>query len=87
MRCRRATRISPIGSKPMSRKHRAPGYAIATISLKPIGGVPGDATHEQMDALADLMDQFGIAEIRVTHEQNLVLPHVRKRDLPASSRG
>jgi sulfite reductase (NADPH) hemoprotein beta-component len=64
-------------------KHRAPGYAIATISLKPIGGVPGDATHEQMDALADLMDQYGMAEIRVSHEQNLVLPHVRKRDLPA----
>jgi len=64
-------------------KHRAPGYAIATISLKPIGGVPGDATHEQMDALADLMDRYGIAEIRVSHEQNLVLPHVRKRDLPA----
>jgi sulfite reductase (NADPH) hemoprotein beta-component len=63
-------------------QHRAPGYAIATISLKPIGGVPGDATAEQMDALADLMDQFGIAEIRVSHEQNLVLPHVRKRDLP-----
>jgi sulfite reductase (NADPH) hemoprotein beta-component len=64
-------------------KHRAPGYAIATISLKPIGGVPGDATAEQMDAIADLMDGFGLAEIRVSHEQNLVLPHVRKRDLPA----
>ncbi|HTT96620.1 MAG TPA: nitrite/sulfite reductase [Rhizomicrobium sp.] len=64
-------------------KHRAPGYAIATISLKPIGGVPGDATAEQMDAIADLMDRFGITEIRVSHEQNLVLPHVRKRDLPA----
>ncbi len=63
--------------------HRAPGYAIATISLKPIGGVPGDATHEQMDALADLMDEYAIAEIRVSHEQNLVLPHVRKTDLPA----
>jgi len=64
-------------------KHRAPGYAIATISLKPIGGVPGDATHEQLDALADLMDRFGMSEIRVSHEQNLVLPHVKKRDLPA----
>ena len=64
-------------------RHRAPGYAIATISLKPIGGVPGDATHDQLDALADLMDRFGMAEIRVSHEQNLVLPHVRKRDLPA----
>jgi sulfite reductase (NADPH) hemoprotein beta-component len=63
--------------------HRAPGYAIVTISLKPIGGVPGDATAGQMDALADLMDEFGIGEIRVSHEQNLVLPHVRKTDLPA----
>jgi sulfite reductase (NADPH) hemoprotein beta-component len=64
-------------------KHRAPGYAIATISLKPIGGVPGDARHEQLDALADLLDRYGMAEIRVSHEQNLVLPHVRKKDLPA----
>jgi sulfite reductase (NADPH) hemoprotein beta-component len=64
-------------------KHRAPGYAIATISLKPIGGVPGDASAEQLDALADLMDEFGLDEIRVSHEQNLVLPHVKQRDLPA----
>jgi sulfite reductase (NADPH) hemoprotein beta-component len=64
-------------------KHRQPGYAIATISLKPIGGVPGDAEHGQLDALADLMDEYGIGEIRVSHEQNLVLPHVRKKDLPA----
>ncbi len=64
-------------------KHRQPGYAIATISLKPIGGVPGDGSDEQLDALADLMDEFGIGEIRVSHEQNLVLPHVRKKDLPA----
>ena len=63
--------------------HRAPGYAIATISLKAIGQVPGDASAEQMDALADLMDEFGLAEIRVSHEQNLVLPHVRQKDLPA----
>jgi len=63
--------------------HRAPGYAIATVSLKPIGGVPGDCSADQMDALADLMDGFGLDEIRVSHEQNLVLPHVRKKDLPA----
>jgi len=63
--------------------HRAPGYAIATISLKPIGGVPGDCSAEQMDALAELMDTYGMDEIRVSHEQNLVLPHVKKRDLPA----
>jgi sulfite reductase (NADPH) hemoprotein beta-component len=63
--------------------HRAPGYAIATISLKPIGGVPGDCSAEQLDALAELMDTYGMDEIRVSHEQNLVLPHVKKRDLPA----
>ena len=61
--------------------HKQPGYAIANISLKPIGGVPGDATAEQMDAVADLADRYSIGEIRVTHEQNLVLPHLRKADL------
>jgi len=63
--------------------HRAPGYAIVTISLKTIGQVPGDASAGQMDAIADLMDQYSLGEIRVSHEQNLVLPHVRKKDLPA----
>jgi sulfite reductase (NADPH) hemoprotein beta-component len=63
--------------------HKAPGYAIATITLKTPGQVPGDATSEQMDIIADLMDQFSLGEVRVTHEQNLVLPHVRKQDLPA----
>jgi len=63
--------------------HKAPGYAIATITLKTPGQVPGDATAEQMEAIADLMDQFSLGEVRVSHEQNLVLPHVRKRDLPA----
>jgi sulfite reductase (NADPH) hemoprotein beta-component len=61
--------------------HRMPGYAIATISLKEIGKTPGDCSSDQMDALANLMDEFGQAEIRVSHEQNLVLPHMRKRDL------
>jgi len=64
-------------------KHRAPGYAIATITLKTPGQVPGDATSAQMDTIADLMDEFSLGEVRVTHEQNLVLPHVRKKDLPA----
>jgi sulfite reductase (NADPH) hemoprotein beta-component len=63
--------------------HRQPGYAIATISLKEPGKVPGDASADQMDAIADMMDEFSVGEIRVTHEQNLVLPHVKKRDLPA----
>ena len=63
--------------------HKVPGYAIATISLKPIGATPGDCSSDQMDALAAIMDEFGQAEIRVTHEQNLVLPHMRKKDLLA----
>jgi len=63
--------------------HKVQGYAIATISLKPVGGPPGDATAEQMDALADLADKYSFGEIRVGHEQNLALPHVAKRDLPA----
>ena len=63
--------------------HKASGYAIATISLKPIGGIPGDASAEQLDAIADLADQYSFGEVRVTHEQNLVLPHVKKADLYA----
>jgi sulfite reductase (NADPH) hemoprotein beta-component len=63
--------------------HKVPGYGIVTISLKPIGGPPGDATAEQMDALADLADKYSFGEIRVGHEQNLALPHVARRDLPA----
>ena len=63
--------------------HRAPGYVIATISLKPIGGVPGDASAAQMEGIANLMDEFGLDEIRVSHEQNLILPHVKTSDLPA----
>ena len=63
--------------------HRAPGYAIATITLKTVGQIPGDCSAGQMDAIAELMDRYSLGEIRVSHEQNLVLPHVRKRDLPA----
>jgi sulfite reductase (NADPH) hemoprotein beta-component len=62
--------------------HKVQGYAIVTLSLKPIGGPPGDATADQMDALADLADKYSFGEIRVGHEQNLALPHVAKRDLP-----
>ncbi len=64
-------------------EHRAPGYAIVAISLKPPGGIPGDATSAQMDAVADLAEQYSLDEIRVTHQQNLVLPHVRLDDLYA----
>jgi sulfite reductase (NADPH) hemoprotein beta-component len=61
--------------------HKQPGYAIVTISLKPIGGIPGDASAGQMDAIADLAQRYSFDEVRVTHEQNLVLPHVRLADL------
>ncbi len=61
--------------------HKQPGYAIVTISLKPIGGIPGDASAGQMDAIADLAQRHSFDEVRVTHEQNLVLPHVRLGDL------
>jgi len=61
--------------------HRHPDYAMVTISLKPIGGIPGDASADQMDAVARLAEEFGHDEIRVTHEQNLVLPHVALADL------
>ena len=63
--------------------HKTQGYSIVVISLKPVGAPPGDATAEQMDALADLADKYSFGEIRVGHEQNLALPHVAKRDLPA----
>jgi sulfite reductase (NADPH) hemoprotein beta-component len=61
--------------------HRAPGYAIATISVKPIGGIPGDIEADQMEAVADLAERFSFGEMRVTHEQNLVLAHVKQDDL------
>jgi sulfite reductase (NADPH) hemoprotein beta-component len=62
-------------------RHKAPGYAIATISLKPAGDVPGDAAAGQLDAVAGLAERYSFDEVRVTHEQNLVLPHVAKKDL------
>jgi sulfite reductase (NADPH) hemoprotein beta-component len=61
--------------------HKQPGYAIATISLKPIGGIPGDASAEQIRVMADLAERYSFAEARVTHAQNIVLAHVRKADL------
>ena len=61
--------------------HKQDGYAIVNISLKPIGGVPGDATDAQMDVIADLAERFSHDEVRVTHEQNLVLPHVKLDDV------
>ena len=61
--------------------HRQSGYAIVNLSLKAPGGIPGDATADQMDAIADLAERYGESEIRVTHEQNLVFAHVRQKDL------
>ncbi len=63
--------------------HKQPGYGIVTISLKPVGGIPGDASSAQMDAIADLAERYSLDELRVTHAQNIVLPHVRRADLHA----
>lgn len=63
--------------------HKHPDYAVVTISLKPIGGIPGDASADQMELVADIAKTYSFDEIRVSHEQNLVLPHVAKADLPA----
>ncbi len=63
--------------------HREPGYAIAQISLKPIGKSPGDITADQLDAVAALAERYSFDEARATHEQNLLLPHVKKDDLYA----
>ncbi len=64
-------------------EHRAAGYAIVSISLKAHGQTPGDATSDQMRVMADLAQEFGHDELRISHEQNVVLPHVHKADLPA----
>ncbi|MCW3780857.1 nitrite/sulfite reductase [Defluviimonas salinarum] len=63
--------------------HRAPGYVIVTVSLKAHGETPGDASADQMRLLADLADKYGHGELRISHEQNVILPHVHKSDLPA----
>ena len=63
--------------------HKQAGYSIVTISLKPVGGIPGDASADQIRLMADLARQYSFDELRVTHAQNIVLPHVRKADLHA----
>ncbi|MDA8585687.1 nitrite/sulfite reductase [Rhodobacteraceae bacterium] len=63
-------------------EHRAPGYAIVTVSIKAHGATPGDASSEQMRVLADLAERFGHDELRISHEQNVILPHIHKSDLP-----
>ena len=62
--------------------HRHPEHAIVTVSLKAHGATPGDATSGQMRVLADLAERFGYDELRISHEQNVILPHVHKSDLP-----
>jgi sulfite reductase (NADPH) hemoprotein beta-component len=63
--------------------HRKPDYAIVTISLKAHGATPGDATADQMRIIADLAENYGHSDLRISHEQNVILPHVHKSDLPA----
>jgi len=63
--------------------HKAPGYAIVDVSLKKPGETPGDMTSEQMDVVADLAERYSLDEVRVTYQQNLILPHVKLDDLPA----
>ena len=63
--------------------HKQADHAIVTISLKAHGATPGDATAEQMRVMADLAERYGYDELRISHEQNVILPHVHKSDLPA----
>jgi sulfite reductase (NADPH) hemoprotein beta-component len=65
------------------KAHKQPGYAIVNISLKPVGGIPGDASSAQIDLMADLAERYSFDELRVTHAQNIVLAHVKKADLYA----
>ena len=68
------------------KAHKQPGYAIVEISLKAPGATPGDASAEQMEVVADLAERYGLSDIRATHEQNLVLPHVKLDDVPTVHR-
>jgi sulfite reductase (NADPH) hemoprotein beta-component len=78
-------RTSPIRSwlKRNVHPHKVPGYAAVTLSLKKTGVPPGDVTSAQMEAIADLAERYSFGELRVSHEQNLILADVRRRDLPA----
>lgn len=66
-----------------TNRHKHDGYVSAVVSLKPVGGIPGDATATQMHLMADLAKQYSFDELRVMHTQNIVLPHVRIADLHA----
>ena len=83
-----AYRAAIADSRPFSRwadrnvrKHKRRGYAVVTLSLKQTGTPPGDVTASQMEAIADLADQYSFGEVRVTHEQNLVLADVLQNDV------
>ncbi|MEM6664320.1 MAG: nitrite/sulfite reductase [Pseudomonadota bacterium] len=84
-----AARLSDPGFRSWSdtnlTAHRAPGYRIVTISIKAIGEAPGDATADQMRVMADLAERYSHDELRISHEQNVVLPHVKLADLPTVS--
>jgi len=64
-------------------EHKQPQYGIVSVSIKPIGGTPGDATSAQMRVLADLAERYSHDELRISHEQNVILPHVHRADIPA----
>ncbi|HEX6319954.1 MAG TPA: nitrite/sulfite reductase [Burkholderiales bacterium] len=78
-----------MGSVPISwikrnvHPHKVPGYAAVTLSLKRTGVPPGDVTSGEMEAIAELAERYSFGELRVSHEQNLILADVRRRDLPA----
>ena len=63
--------------------HKVAGHGIITVSLKPVAGIPGDASAAQMDLMADLGARYSLDELRISHEQNIVLPHVALDDIPA----
>ena len=80
-----AIRVDPLlraWSERNLTEHKADNHAIVTISLKDHGKTPGDATAAQMRVLADLAERYGYGELRISHEQNVILPHVAKADLP-----
>jgi len=69
------------------KPHKNPDYGMVTVSLKPIGGIPGDANDVQMDAIAEIAEEYAFDEIRISHEQNIILPHVALADLESVYRG
>lgn len=80
-----ALKVDPLlraWAKQSLAEHRMADHAIVTVSIKAHGETPGDATADQMRALADISERYGYGELRISHEQNVILPHVAKADLP-----